>query len=65
MFMRHLVKGTRGEQAIGKVSPHAIEPGRRPAHHLIDVVRGIRGRTISRLEDETICLSVLLGMLGE
>lgn len=29
---------------------------------LIDVLRGIQGRTTSRLEDETICLSVLLGL---
>lgn len=62
MFTRYLVKGTGGEHAIGKVSPQAIKPGLRPAHHLIDVVRGIRGRTTSRLEDETICLSVLLGL---
>ena len=62
MVMRYLVKGTGGGEAVGKVSPRATKPGRRPAHHLVDVIRGIRGRTTSRLEDETICLSVLLGL---
>lgn len=62
MVTRQLMRGTGGEYAIGKVRPKAIKPGLRPAHHLIDVVRGVRGRTTSRLEDETICLSVLLGL---
>ncbi|MCJ1459538.1 hypothetical protein MMC28_009917 [Mycoblastus sanguinarius] len=62
MSMRHLVRGTGGRETIGKLSPQAVVPGHRPAHHLIDVIRGIRGRTTSRLEDETICLSVLLGL---
>ena len=62
MAVRHLVKGAGGGYSIGKVSPQATKQGLRPAHHLIDVIRGIHGRTTSRLEDETICLSVLLGL---
>ncbi|MDI1486487.1 MAG: hypothetical protein OHK93_005717 [Ramalina farinacea] len=42
MVTRQLMKGTGGEYAIGKVRPKAIKPGLRPAHHLIDVVRGDR-----------------------
>lgn len=62
MALKFLIKGTGGGYSIGKVSPQATERGLRPAHHLIDVIRGIHGRTTSRLEDETICLSVLLGL---
>ena len=62
MIIRPLVKGIGGAEAIGTISPQATKPGRRPWHHLVEVIRGIRGRTTSRLEDETICLSVLLGL---
>ena len=62
MSLKYLVKGVGLGQNIGNVSPQATNKGLRPAHHLVDVVRGIRGRTTSRLEDETICLSVMLGL---
>ena len=62
MALKFLVKGIGDVYNIGKVSPQATKQGLRPARHLIDVVRGIRGRTTSRLEDETICLSVMLGL---
>ena len=43
-FMKPLVKGIGGGRSTQRASPRSIKPGRRPAHHLIDVVRGIRGR---------------------
>ena len=60
--LKYLVKGAGLGQNIGNVNPQATNKGLRPEHHLIDVVSGIRGRTTSRLEDETICLSVMLGL---
>ena len=56
------MKGVGAELLIGRVGPRAEKPGHQPANQLIDVCRGLRGRTTSRLEDETICLSVLLGL---
>ena len=62
MGTKLLMQGIGAEHTIGKIGPHAVKPGHRPAEQLIDVVRGLRGRTTSRLEDEIICLSVLLGL---
>ncbi|KAL8670078.1 MAG: hypothetical protein Q9168_005363 [Polycauliona sp. 1 TL-2023] len=49
---RSLVKGMAGARTLLR--------NHDPGHMLVDVVRGLHGRTTSRLEDETICLSVLL-----
>ena len=56
------MRGQGGEYVIGRVGLRAEKPGHRPPHQLIDVCRGLKGRTTSRSEDETICLSVLLGL---
>ena len=37
-------------------------PENKPAHNFVDVVRGLQGRTTSRLEDEAVCLYELLGL---
>ena len=63
MAIRYRVKGFADDNFNGKlVSDKVTNPGVWPAYRLIDVLRGIQGRTTSRLEDETICLSVLLGL---
>ena len=63
MAIRYGVKGFADENFNGKlISDKVTNPGVWPAYRLIDVLRGIQGRTTSRLEDETICLSVLLGL---
>lgn len=63
MALRYGVKGFADENFNGKlISDKVTNPGVWPAHRLIDVLRGIQGRTTSKFEDETICLSVLLGL---
>ena len=59
-FLR--MKGVGTEQYLGQLGPSAEEPGLRPSEQLINMCWGLRGRSTSRLEDETICLSALLGL---
>ena len=56
------MKGIGTEQNIGRLGPSAEKPGLRPSEQLINMCWGLRGRSTSRLEDETICLSALLGL---
>ena len=39
-----------------------FKPGSKPSHMFDDTVRGLQGRTTSRIEDEPICLCALLGL---
>ena len=56
------MKGVGAEQSLGRLGPSAEEPGLRPPEQLINMCWGIKGRSTSRLEDKTICLSALLGL---
>ena len=59
-FLR--MKGVATEQYLGRLGPSAEEPGLRPSEQLINMCWGLRARSTSRPEDETICLSALLGL---
>ena len=59
-FLR--MKGVATEQYLGRLGPSVEEPGLRPSEQLINMCWGLRARSTSRPEDETICLSALLGL---